>query len=116
MPPFILLILSVLLGAAAQVMLKLGVNLEGAGTPYQAFFSLLTSPFVLSGLFSFGLSFILWLRVLAVYDLAYAYPFVSSSYIIVAVAARLLLGENLPPLRLVGLALIFLGIILVGRS
>ncbi|GFN23151.1 EamA family transporter [Thermanaeromonas sp. C210] len=116
MPPFILLILSVLLGAAAQVMLKLGVNLGGAGTSYGAFLSLLTSPFVLSGIFSFGLSFLLWLKVLALYDLAYAYPFVSLSYIIVALAARLLLGESIPPLRLAGLALIFLGIILVGRS
>lgn len=116
MPPLVLLVLSVILGALAQVLFKLGVSQEGYSLGLQGLLVVLTRPYILSGLLLFMASFFLWLRVLATYDLSYAYPLVSLSYVIVTVASRFLLGESLSPVRCVGLAFILLGIILVGRS
>lgn len=116
MPPLVLLVLSVVLGALAQILFKLGVTQEGCSWGLQGLLVVLTRPHILFGLLFFLASFFLWLRVLATYDLSYAYPLVSLSYVIVTAASRFLLGESLPPARFVGLAFILLGIILVGRS
>ncbi len=117
MPVLFLILLSVFLGAVAQVLFKVGVqhlgqvvfNLQGLGR-------LVFSPFVLSGLVAFASSFLLWLKVLAEVPLSYAYPMVSLGYVFVFLAAWLFLGESLPPLRVLGLALIVAGILAIARS
>ncbi|MGB9859837.1 MAG: EamA family transporter [Moorellaceae bacterium] len=116
MPPFLLLILSIVLGALAQVLFKLGVGHGGLGWGFPGLIAVLARPYILSGILLFAASFILWLRVLSTYELGYAYPMVSLSYVIVTLASHFFLGESLPPGRLLGLAFILLGIILLGRS
>lgn len=116
MPPLLGLLLSVALGALAQVLLKLGVAQGGYTLSLPYILGILTRPQILFGISCFVVSFFLWLRVLAVYELSYAYPLVSLGYVLVTLSSWLFLGESLPPSRIVGLVFILLGIILVGRS
>jgi undecaprenyl phosphate-alpha-L-ara4N flippase subunit ArnE len=65
-------------------------------------------------LFAGGVFF--WLYALARIDLSLAYPTVSSSYIVIAVASLLLFNEKIPPTRWVGMGIIIVGIIVMYRK
>jgi hypothetical protein len=51
-------------------------------------------------------------------DLSYAYPFVALNYIFVTILAWRFLSEKVPPVRIAGLAVIFLGVLIFsfGRA
>src|SRR5947207_2615325 len=73
-------------------------------------------PLLWGGLALFGISALFWLVVLSKVDLSFAYPFVGLSYIIIVLVARVILHEHVPSLRWVGVALVALGIAVVGLS
>jgi multidrug transporter EmrE-like cation transporter len=68
------------------------------------------------GLILFGISALFWLVVLSRVKLSLAYPVVGFSYIVVVAAARFIFHEPVPPLRWLGVAIIAVGIALVGIS
>jgi multidrug transporter EmrE-like cation transporter len=57
-----------------------------------------------------------WIWVLGNADLSFAQPFTALSYVAVSSCAVLFFHEHLSPPRIVGIALILLGVILVGSS
>ncbi|MBC2425350.1 SMR family transporter, partial [Clostridium beijerinckii] len=65
---------------------------------------------------SYGLSFLLWIKVLSKVELSYAYPMVSLGYVLVMLFSYFIFKENITPLRILGIAFIILGVILVARS
>lgn len=75
-----------------------------------------TSPLVLIGFASFGLSAVVWLSVLSRLDVSQAYPCVALGILLTALMGHLLLGEALPPLRIVGIGTILAGVVLTGLS
>jgi len=117
---FIPVLLSVILSAASQIMLKIGVSTpavqagisSGVGLPLLR--AVLTSPLVIIGFASFGLSAIVWLSVLARLDVSQAYPCVALGILLTSLMGHLLLGESLPPLRIAGIATIMIGVIVTG--
>ena len=74
------------------------------------------NSFVLLGLSLYVISALLWMVILSRVDLSFAYPFVSFSYVMVILFSWLLLKENLPFIRIVGVLVICLGVYLVSRS
>ncbi len=117
MPVLLLILLSVLLGATAQILFKVGVlQLGSISFDWPGIARLALNPAILSGLAAFAASFLLWLKILAAAPLSYAYPMVSLGYVFVFVVSWLYLGESLPPLRVLGLALIIAGIFFIARS
>lgn len=114
-----ILILAIALGAVGNTLLKKGMSsgepLEGLSR--QLFLRML-QPMALAGLIVFGLSSMLYCLVLSREDLSYAYPFVALNYIFVTLLAWRFLGEKVPPLRIAGLAIIFLGVLVfsLGRT
>ena len=56
------------------------------------------------------------LFVLSKVDLSFAYPFLSLAYVLVAVLAWRLFGEDLNTLRIGGIALICVGTVLIAQS
>ena len=99
------------------MLLKIGVlRLESTAFNLPALVNLIFNLYLLAGLVAFAISFFLWLKILAAVPLSYAYPMVSLGYVFVFLAAWLILGESLPPLRLIGLSLIIAGILFVAAS
>ena len=114
-----LIILAVALGASGQVLMKMGMTLYGkvsVGSIWGQLIPILKVPQVLIGFICYGLSAVLWMAVVSQVDLSFAYPMVSLAYVIVVVASWLLLGEQIPALRIVGLALIVVGVITISRT
>ncbi len=61
--------------------------------------------------------FLLWLKILIERPLSYAFPIASGAlYVSIVFAAYLFIGESISYVRLIGIALIISGIILVGRT
>ncbi len=100
------LLAAVLLGTAGQVLFKAGLR------PAATFLAGTATPPVLAGLACYALSTLLWLRVLREAPLAMSYGFLSLNFILVPLAARLFLGEPLPPGLVVGSLLIAAGVVI----
>jgi multidrug transporter EmrE-like cation transporter len=114
---------SVLLSSSSQIILKFGMTtpsvqsaLTNTSEPLRIALAIAASPLVLIGLASFGLSAVLWLFVLSKVSLSSAYPFVALGIVITVAAGRLLLGEPIPAVKLVGVALIVSGVLAVGAT
>jgi drug/metabolite transporter (DMT)-like permease len=116
-----LILLSVALAASAQLTLKHGMNqvTAASGTATLSAGSvrtILTNLSVLGGLAIFGLSAVVWLLVLSRASLSFAYPFASLTYVLILLADRFILHEDIPILRWVGVFAIVTGIILVAQT
>jgi multidrug transporter EmrE-like cation transporter len=81
-----------------------------------SFVSVLHEPFFLVALLVFLLQFFNWMIVLAHADLSYAQPITALSYVTVSGASMAIFHEYLSPLRLVGLAMILIGVWVISRT
>ena len=82
----------------------------------QTLLAVATTPAVWLGLACYGLGAVLWLVVLSRLDLSYAYPLLAVSYILIPLLSHFLLGENVTSLRWLGIAVIFIGVLIVART
>lgn len=120
----LLVLISVALSAGSQILLKYGMTSEKVSAvlkhpesnPVDIGLAIFLSPMVLLGLFSFGLSALVWLFVLAKIPLSSAYPFVSLGIIVTVLAGCYLFGESITPYKIIGSGLIVLGIVLIAKS
>jgi multidrug transporter EmrE-like cation transporter len=116
-----LILMAVLMSAGGQVLLKVAMSnpamqtATGHGGAVMVV-ALLTSPWLIGGILVYGLSVLVWLAVLAKVDVSFAYPFVALGMVVTTLAGRFILGEDLPAMRLVGLAVIVLGVLIVASS
>ena len=118
---FVLILTGVLLNAAAQLLLKTGVQsvgqIELSGTHiWKAAQSLAFEPHILGGLTCYVLSVVVWIMALSRVEVSIAYPMLSIGYIVTAIAAWYLFGENLSATRIAGIAVIIVGVYLVAKS
>lgn len=119
-PVMLMILAAVALAVAGQVMVKQGMNalgtIEFSAGILAAYGRVFTRPLVLLGTVSYTISILFWIYALSRVDLSFAYPFLALSYVLVIIASWLLLGERIPPLRWIGLAVICAGILIVSRS
>lgn len=117
MSNMIWLLLSIFLGALGQVFLKMAsMSVKDKAPMAQFYLSLALNYNVWLGFACYGVSFLIWMRMLTRFDLSYARPMVGLGYIITAVLAMLLLGEKVTPLRWLGILLTVGGIIVLNVS
>lgn len=117
-----LLAISVIFNSTANMLLKGGVEKLGGLTLSKAhifadLFRAATNPFIICGLILYGLSFIVWLRVLSTNDLSRVYPiFVTFVFILTTIGSARLFGEHISSIRIAGLAITIVGIYLIAKS
>lgn len=112
-----ILLIAIALGAAGQIFLKVGVNSLGEKpAPLQIIKSIVTVPAVFLGFFCYATSSLFYLVALSKLDLSYAYPMIALSYVAVVILSWKYLGESVSALRIAGLAVIIVGVVLVGMS
>ncbi len=76
----------------------------------------ITDPWLFSGLAAAGLVLPLWLLCLSKFNLSYAYPFLSTTFVFVVLGSFFLLGESYSFKLILGQLLIFSGVVLVTLS
>jgi multidrug transporter EmrE-like cation transporter len=119
---FLLVIVSVALSSLSQVLLKMGTTQPDVRRAFQdagvvdAAIAASMSPAIIAGFFCFGVSAIFWLVVLSRLSLSTAYPCVALGIVVTTVAGRLIFGEPISVLKLVAIAVIILGILILAAS
>ncbi|MFT3906346.1 MAG: SMR family transporter [Steroidobacteraceae bacterium] len=109
------------MNAAAQLLLKAGARsiagleftLANAGTlAGRVAFNL---P-ILGGLACYAISVVVWILALSRVEVSVAYPMLSIGYVVNALLAWWLFGEQLGGARVAGIGIIIVGVWLVARS
>ena len=73
-------------------------------------------PFIMGGMACYAISLDVWIMALSRVPVSIAYPMLSIGYVINAFVAWQWLGEALTAQKLLGIAVIVIGVILVTRS
>lgn len=73
-------------------------------------------PLVLSGFISAFLASLAWLAALSKFELSFAYPFMSLNFVVVTALSIFFFGEHMNLSKFLGLALICIGVLIVGRG
>lgn len=74
------------------------------------------NPWILSSLTAAFLAFLCWVAALTKFELSYAYPFTSLSFVFVLLISAVLFSESVTLFKLLGLVLIIVGVILGSRG
>jgi multidrug transporter EmrE-like cation transporter len=119
---WVLIFTGVGLNAAAQLTLKIATRPLAAYSQFDSA-TLVASMLILArsapfwvGMFCYGASLCVWLAALSRAPVSIAYPMLSVGYVLVAFASFFWLGETLSPAKVLGIAFICLGVVLVSRS
>ena len=116
-----LILFQVFINTGAQILLKKGVNEivigQSSGRPiWEILWSFISNLNIFCGVFIFVISLLIWLYLLSKCELSYLYPFGSLSYVLAAIAGWYFFSENVTILRILGIAIIFLGVCCVAKS
>ena len=119
---WLLILTGVALNAAAQLLLKVATKPLAHFTSFDAV-TMSSSITILfksvpfwSGMLCYGASLCVWLAALTKAPVSSAYPMLSLGYVAVAAVSAAWLGESLTPAKMLGIALICAGVVLVSRS
>jgi multidrug transporter EmrE-like cation transporter len=116
-----LILTGVLLNAAAQLALKQGMRQVGhfefaMANLVPIGLQVGLNPFVALGLFCYVVSVAVWLLVLSRVEVGLAYPMLSIGYVVNALLAWRLFGEELTLTRIAGIVVICFGVWLLSRA
>ena len=109
--------LTVVLDVWGQTAFKLGldrIEREGGARPF--WLAVATSPWVITGFFSYWIEAVCWMYVLGHAPLSVVGPMAALSYVGAVLAGRLFLGERAGRRRWIGAGLVTLGAGMLGAS
>ena len=121
MKNYLLIIVSVLLNASAQLFIKRGmttigsVTLSANGISSLALKAITNMPIIM-GMLAYAVSILLWMIVLSRVNVSIAYPFLSIGYIFTAILAFFLFNEPFTVQKILGILIICVGVILLTHS
>jgi uncharacterized membrane protein len=108
----LLVFLCTVIGAAAQVLLKIGATQLVSANPAR----MLMNPWLFTGYALYGISTVLLILALRKGQLSLLYPVISLTYVWVTILSLLLFKETMNVYKLVGLAVIVAGVAVLGRD
>ncbi len=110
---YFLLIVAIGIGVIGQLLLKYGM-LQQQGFRLAELMTLLHNRPVIGGFCCYGLSTLLYFKVLASLDLSLAYPTVSLGYVLVILMSKIFFREEITLSRWTAAMIISAGVVLVG--
>jgi uncharacterized membrane protein len=119
---FLLILMIVVFAPLGNVLLGKGMKTVGPATHWavadlwNVFVRICSSGYIWLGVASLMTFFVAYMLVLTWADYSYVQPASSFSYAMVALLGYLLLGEAITPLRCLGIAMICLGVLVVGHT
>lgn len=116
---FLVLLAAILCSVLGQFTLKAGAKILGpigAANLVEKVVAMATQPLIIAGLALYAVSSIGFIVVLSRANISIVSPLLSISYLFTVLGGKIIFNEPLPPLRLVGVALIMTGVIFVLRG
>jgi len=116
--PYLQILLTVLLTAAAQILLKIGANASAGDDSTASWLGVaeLHSGWTWLGIVACVASFGGWLYALRFVPLGIAFSLTNAVHIFVPLGAWLILGEKINLLRGTGIAVILVGVVFLAQS
>ena len=119
---WVLILTGVGLNAAAQLLLKVATKPLAHFNEFNT--DILSSSIVIllrsvpfwTGMLCYAASVCVWVAALSKAPVSTAYPMLSLGYVVVAAVSVAWLGETLTPAKMLGIALICTGVVLVSRN
>ena len=97
--------------------MKMGTKgLPTGGTFADTIIGIFTNPYLFAGYSLYGLSAILLILALRHGELSILYPVIALTYVWVAILSVVIFHENMPYLRMLGIATVVCGVAVLGRS
>ena len=78
--------------------------------------SMLFDPWVLSAIIGAFIGGLAWMAAMTKFELSYAYPFVSLSFVLVLLMSNIFFNEPLTPYKVIGVILIVAGVIVGSQK
>ena len=116
MSPFVFIAFSTVFGIFGQLLLKSGMNRIGQRPGAAFLLAIIKSPWVIGGLVVYGTGVIFWLLALSYFEISYVYPFASLSYIGIIFGSYFIFKERLSVARLMGIAMIIAGVLIISQT
>jgi multidrug transporter EmrE-like cation transporter len=120
MKNILLILSSVSLNAAAQILMRRGMLRVGevslGSSLAAALPRMIRNGFLWLAMASYGVSIVTWMIVLSRVEVSFAYAFSSLGFVFVAVMGTLILKEPLSAQRAAGVAVVCIGIIILARG
>lgn len=115
--PMFMLFFAIFCSVVGQILMKLGMNQVGGLDQFSLplLMNMLFNPLVFSGIASYGVGFIAYLFALSKLEQSFAYPMFALGYVLVAIVNWTFLGEPFSWTRFAGVAIIIVGVSLLGR-
>jgi drug/metabolite transporter (DMT)-like permease len=119
---YLLILFMVLFAPLGNVLLSKGMKGIGSAKNWapadllHILVKILTSGYIWLGIACLHAFFVAYMLVLTWADYSYVQPASAFSYAVVALLSYFLLGEIVPPLRWAGIAVICVGVFVVGRT
>lgn len=79
-------------------------------------FNALLDPYILSGFAAAFVASLFWVAAVTKFELSFAYPFTSLSFVLVVILSSVLFEEQLTLNKVIGMSFILLGIFFTSRS
>lgn len=86
---------------------------DGLVDKFLFLFQLVWNPWILSGFIAAFLAALSWMAAMTKFDISYAYPFMSLSFILVFILSVLLFGEPVSTQKVIGFAFVVAGILIM---
>jgi multidrug transporter EmrE-like cation transporter len=121
----LIVIACTLIIGAAQYLIKLGANQlaaqqhsvhAGSVSLQAAVMGIFTNPAIFGGYCLYGIFTVLFVFALRHGELSILYPLISLGYVWVAIIGVIAFHESMNPLKLTGIAIIMLGVTVLGRG
>ncbi|MGC1482873.1 MAG: EamA family transporter [Candidatus Acidiferrum sp.] len=119
---YCMILIMVIFGPLGNVLLGKGMKTVGSAAGWtpselpQIFSSVFTSGYIWLGVASLLTFFVAYMLILSWADFSYVQPASSVAYLVVALLGYFYLGETISPLRWAGIAVICLGVFVVGNT
>lgn len=117
---YVLIAVTILFTVAGQLMVKHGTQQLGSfpktlagALPFML--TALTNLWIVFGLGCAVAAALAWIGAVSLSDISFAYPFMGLAIVLVLTLSPLVLGENIPLNRWVGVTIVCLGILVASR-
>ncbi len=105
-----------LFGAAAQILMKYGLQTKLPTEPLPILMAVITNLPIMAGFTLYGLNTAILVLALRNAELSLLYPVISLTYVWVAILSLMVFGETMNPYKIAGLTIIVLGVAILGRT
>ena len=79
-------------------------------------YSLLINPWIISSVFATLIAGLSWMMAMTKFEISYAFPFVSLTYIIVLAAGYFLFNEEISMSKIIGCIFVIIGIVVISKG